>query len=310
MSSITCSICPHLCNIAENHSGLCGVRRNNGSYIELSSYDKFSILSVEPIEKRPFFHFDVGSRYLSAGWYGCNFSCLYCQNYTVSQSTDGKYKVLNPSQLVTLAKEKKCNGIAFTFNEPTIYFEYLMDIGDVKSDLNIVMKTNGFVSKDVLSELVTVIDAFNVDVKGDDEEYKKVCNGSLPPVLSSIETLYNHGKHLEISYLVTPRMLKNRKYHEEMLEMFADMPEVPIHFLYFYPFHKMTDVSYCVHDLISLVDKFKNKLKYVYLSNVYKPEYIDYRNTHCPDCNNLMISRSKGVGMITNNCCNNFLTRA
>lgn len=265
-------------------------------------------MALEPIEKRPLFHFDPGGLYLAVGWYGCSFSCKFCQNFTVSQTMEGKSKKLLPDDLVNLCCEKKADGIAFTFNEPTIYYEYLMDVATADVDLPLVVKTNGFVTEPILYDLSYVISAFNVDIKGDEEEYQKVCGGSLKPVMNAVQYLYELDAHIEISYLVTPRLINDKIYHENMLSWLKEMPDIPVHFIYFYPFHKMTDATYGVHELIPWVEKFHEHLKYVYVSNVYKKEFLKYRNTYCPGCRSLMVRRDRnGVNLITSECCGNSL---
>ncbi len=303
---LTCDLCPHYCQLHFGETGRCLVRKNIGKSIRLTQYGHCSVLSVEPIEKRPFFHFDPGKKYLAVGFRGCSFTCGFCQNYTLSQTSNGRVKVLTPLELVVLAKDKSTDGIAFTFNEPTVHLEYLLDVGAISS-LPIVVKTNGFVNVDALRRLTSVVDAFNVDIKGDEHEYQTVCGGHLQPVIETINELYRLGKHLEISYLVTPRLLRDDLYHNRMLGWLEKMPEVPIHLLFFYPFHKMVD-SYKIDELVPLVKIFKDRMKYVYLSNHYGSSVLSYRNTFCPDCGSLMIDRVRGVNISKVWCCGNLLT--
>jgi len=180
-------------------------------------------------------------------------------------------------------------------------------VGAVASSLPIVIKTNGFVTIPTLLRLAEVVNAFNVDIKGDEDEYQAICGGHLHPVIETINKLYESGKHLEISYLVTPRLLRDDLYHNCMLNWLKNMPEIPIHFLFFYPFHKMVD-SYNIKELVPIVEMFKAKMKYVYLSNHYDSIILHYRNTLCPDCGSLMVNRFKGVNIIKIQCCGNFLT--
>lgn len=300
---LTCTICPHLCELNPGEIGRCHVRHHSGVSIVPSMYGQCSILAVEPIEKRPLFHFDPGEKYLAVGFYGCSFCCDFCQNFSVSQTTTGNSKKLLPTELIALAKEKSTRGIAFTFNEPTIYYEYLMDVATADPDVPLVVKTNGFVTSETLYDLCYVIDAFNVDIKGDDEEYQKVCGGSLKPVLDCVDEIYAREVHVEISYLVTPRLLHNVAYHDHILSWLKEMPDIPVHFLYFYPFHRMTDQSYGVHDFLPLVEKFKEQLKYVYVSNLYTDAVLKYRNTYCPGCASLMVQRNRSIEVIKTECC-------
>lgn len=301
---LICHVCPHSCSLETGQIGRCQVRHHNGLIIKPIHYGQCSILSLEPIEKRPFFHFDPGGKYLSVGFYGCSFFCKFCQNFSVSQQSEGPSKVILPHELIDLAKQKKANGIAFTFNEPTVYYEYLMDVGAIKSDLKMVVKTNGFVNLPILRDLCNVVDAFNVDIKGDDKEYQDVCGGTLQPVIDCVNELFSLGKHVEISYLATPRLLNDENFHLKMIDWLSSMPSVPVHLLFFYPFHKMSDVSYGVNDFVKLVDLFHQHIRYLYVPNLFHPDVIKYRNTHCPVCGDLMISRIKEIKVIKTECCN------
>lgn len=270
-------------------------------------YGECSVVALEPIEKRPLFHYDMGGKYLSVGFYGCSFRCDFCQNYTVSQTTKGKKKRLSPKELIDLAKKKKANGIAFTYNEPTVYYEYIMDVATTDVDMPIVIKTNGFANQWVIKDLARVTKAWNVDIKGDDEEYDKVCGGSLKPVLDTIAELYNLDQHLEISYLVTPRLLRDDAFQDRLLSWLTEIPAVPLHFLYFYPFHRMTEQSYGVHELLPLIDKFKEIMHYVYVSNAYNSAVSKYRNTNCPTCGKLMVDRYRKTKIYSEVCCGHFI---
>lgn len=303
VGGIDCEICPHYCSLLPGETGRCQVRKRVGDKIELTMYGKCSILAVEPIEKRPFFHFDMGGKYLAVGFYGCSMACAFCQNYTVSQTVDGKSKTMMPEDLVSLAKSKDTNGIAFTFNEPTIYYEYVMDVATFDPLFPIIMKTNGFVNENILFDLSYVVSAFNIDIKGDEQEYQSICGASLKPVINTVEFLWSMQKHIEISYLVTPRLINDMSYHNDMLSWLSDIPEVPIHFLYFYPFHRMAGESYGVQDLIPLIEMFKTKMNHVYVSNLFDDRVLKYRDTFCPECNSLMVSRNRSVEIIKRSCC-------
>lgn len=306
LGSLICTVCPHFCTLTPGNIGKCRVRHHNGTSIVPMMYGECSTIALEPIEKRPLFHFDPGGQYLAVGFYGCSLSCDFCLNYKVSQTTEGKSKKILPNELVSLAKSKSSRGIAFTFNEPTIYFEYLLDVGNVDPDFPLVLKTNGFVTSDTLSDLCCVIDAFNVDIKGDDKEYYEVCRGSLSPVIECVNEIYSANKHVEISYLVTPRLIRDTDHHNSMIAWLKEMPDIPVHLLYFYPFHRMHQ-AYDISDFLPLVDRFKENLEYVYVSNLYNDKVLKYRNTYCSSCGSLMIQREKGVNVITLECCNTII---
>lgn len=303
-----CTICPHLCDLAVGETGKCLVRKHEDWTIVCSHWGKVSLLTVEPIEKRPFFHFMPGSRFLSVGLYGCNFQCKFCQNYKISQIVTGNCRQLEPDQLIDVLYEKKAAGIAFTFNEPTVHVEYIMDVGERVSP--VVVKTNGFVNIEPLKDLLLYVSAFNVDIKGDEQEYEDTCGGRLKPVMETVEFLAsNHdGVHLEISYLVTPRLIDDVDYHRRMRDWLSELsPDIPIHVLYFYPFHRMTEKDYKVEALLKVVELFREKMNFVYVSNNYQKPVLPMRDTLCPHCSSVLISRQKGVKVHKTKCCGNSL---
>ncbi|KKM63988.1 hypothetical protein LCGC14_1505910 [marine sediment metagenome] len=278
---VTCQICPHYCQLTQGEVGKCLVHKNIDGHIELIFKGQCSIISVEPIEKRPFFHFFPGNKFLSVGFCGCNFSCKYCQTFKISQSIASKTTFYSPNQLVELAIEKSVRGIVFTFNEPTIHYEYIMEVGSIiqslNSDLQIVLKTNGFVNNHILNDLDIVVDAWNVDIKGGMQEYKTVCGGEISPVLSSIETLASKNTHLEISYLVLPQTVDNMEHHSTMRDwLFGLSPNIPVHLLFCYPIYRMKE-SYSPHDLKPIWFLFREKLNNVYISNVFGSEFAEFR---------------------------------
>lgn len=309
---LICEICPHKCRLSRNEIGKCLVRQNTGDHIELSYYGKCALIALEPIEKRPLFHFYPGSKHLSVGLLGCQLRCKFCQNYKISQNNTANSKYYSPEDLVSLAHDKNASGISFTFNEPLVHYEYIRDVcvsNKLYSDpLHIAVKTNGFISNWVLEDLCSYVSAFNVDIKGDTESYADVCDGKLSSVLESIETIIKHKVHLEISYLVMPQMLHNKVFHKKIRNwLFSMDSSIPVHILYFYPFYRMTQEGYNQFELTSISDLFKEKMDYVYISNIFEREY-SLRNTLCPCCSSVMISRNKSNTNICKLiCCNKSL---
>lgn len=199
--------------------------------------------------------------------------------------------------------ERDVAGFAFTFNEPTVHYEYLLEVGKINNHRkHIVLKTNGFVTKSTLEGLVPIIDAFNVDIKGDDKEYQTVCGGWLQPVIDAAEYIRNQHKHLEISYLVAPRLVNDFSFHGRMRDWLCEL-SVPVHILNFYPFYRMPNASYDLSALLAVYSFFAEKLDNVYLSNVFDLAVVVHRNTYCPDCGSLMIDRQKGVKIYKKICC-------
>ena len=310
MENLTCDICPHSCSISPGAAGLCGVIQNESSSLINAYAGKCSNISVEPIEKRPFFHVLPGSKFLSVGFFGCNFSCNFCQNHRVSQQTDGKSTFYSPSELVELALERKVEGIAFTYNEPTVYHEYIEEVGHEigrsqrSSHLKLVMKTNGFVRPWAIRNLCLYADAINVDIKGSDDDYRKTCGGWIEPVLDCIDWIIRMDVHLEISYLVLPSKIHDDEFNIYFRNWLADInPAIPVHLLYFYPFHRMVIPSYNPSELLSLREMMSEKLDYVYISNYFGSDIAVSRDTVCKDCGEVMISRQKGSITSVKACC-------
>jgi len=308
---LVCNVCPHECRLLPDEIGRCLVRQNTGQNIELSYYGKCSLITIESIEKRPLFHFYPGSRHLSVGMLGCSFTCKFCQNYKVSQSNTSNSKYYSPEDLVALAHSRNASGISFTFNEPLIHYEYIRDVCIVNelssNPLHIVVKTNGFISDWVIENLCSYVSAFNVDIKGDVKSHIDICGGTLSPVLESVETIVRNKVHLEISYLVMPQMLHNMVFHKKIRNWLSSMDSsIPVHILYFYPFYRMTQEGYDQSELSSIFDLFKEKMDYVYISNIF--DEPSNRNTCCSDCGDVMIDRNKNKTNIRKlTCCNKTL---
>jgi len=198
---------------------------------------------------------------------------------------------------VQLAIEKEVAGITFTYNEPTLYYEY---ISEVAQKSTVVVKTNGFVNPHIL-QAMSGVQAWNVDIKGDNEEYHRVCGGSLGPVMAAVEALAESGTHLELSYLVLPRLVKDINQHLRIRDWIADISTaIPVHILYCFPVYKM-DEFYDRELLLPIHDVFSEKLEYVYISNVYGA--IQRRNTTCAVCGALLVDRSPKGKILRTSCC-------
>ncbi len=302
-----CDICPHECSVLPNSAGRCGVIRNESSKLVNAYEGHCSNVAVEPIEKRPFFHVLPGSRFLSVGFYGCSLLCDFCQNHRVSQHSTGKSEFYSPRELVQLAFKRDVQGIAFTYNEPTIYHDYIEEVGHeigrLDSHLKLVIKTSGFACSWVMRNLCLYADAVNVDIKGDNEDYQRVCGGWLAPVLNSIEWTARMGVHLEISYLVLPGKIHEDGFNVYFRNWLADInPQTPVHLLYFYPFHRMVVPSYRPSELLSLRSMMLEKLDYVYISNHFGTDTSAARDTLCKECGKMAVNRQKG-SVTSSVCC-------
>ncbi|MFO8132847.1 MAG: AmmeMemoRadiSam system radical SAM enzyme [Thermoplasmatota archaeon] len=294
---VQCHLCPHECVIADGKRGICGVRENRGGTLISLIYASCSSVTPDPIEKKPLYHFHPGSSALSLGTVGCNLRCLHCQNFTISQADPDEHRMMElpPEQAVETAKRQGCQGIAYTYNEPSIWWEYTHDSAKLakQAGLYTAYVTNGYTSSRAIREIAPYLDAANVDVKSmSDSFYREICGARLQPVLDACTTYRDEGVHLELTYLVIP----GHNGGGEDIEAFSSWvrdeldDETPIHFSAFYPAHEMTDVPRTTRQqLLDAYDIAKETgIRYVYLGNV---PHGDYENTYCPQCNELLIER-------------------
>ncbi|MBN1633191.1 MAG: AmmeMemoRadiSam system radical SAM enzyme [Ignavibacteria bacterium] len=207
---VTCFLCPKDCVIADGKTGVCGVRQNiNGTFISLV-YEKPVAIHIDPIEKKPLYHFHPGSKILSIGTYGCNLSCRFCQNYDISQIKDSpvdfdNIKRVTSAEIVNMCIERGLKFIAFTYNEPTIFYEYMYETAILckEHDIKTVVVSNGQINEEPLKKLIPYIDAFNIDLKAFNENfYKKICNGDFETTKNTLRIIAENKKHLEVTFLL------------------------------------------------------------------------------------------------------------
>jgi len=312
---IKCHVCHHGCELIHGQTGKCGIRINNGNKVTIGKfYGHCSTIALDSIEKRPFFHFTPGHDYLSVGLFGCNFFCSECANYEVSQNFDRNTIPLNsyysPKSLIDFAKKQNASGIVFTYNEPTIHYEFIREVGlnAVYSDLHLAIKTNGFASLYVIRDLGFIFDAFNIDIKGNELDYEELCGGYFRPVRRAIEKLVRMGSWVEISYLVTPRTVDDMNFHKEKAKWLSSLNrKIPVHILFLYPFHRIKE-QYKEEKLIPIYEIMKSYLEHVYISNVYDSKFDEYRNTKCSKCGRTLISRNKKTIIHDVECCGQKIT--
>ncbi len=296
---IKCTLCPHFCLIGDGKTGRCNVRKNEEGEIVVPFYGIVSSMGFDPIEKKPLYHFYPGKNIFSIGSYGCNLKCRFCQNWEISQEYIERpvsSNMLQPDDLVKMALERRDNiGIAFTYNEPTVWFEFMVDVAEIskRNGLKNVMITNGFINAEPLHELLDYIDGFNVDLKAfTGEFYKTHTLSKLEPVKETLKTIRRSGKHLEITNLVITGL--NDKYDDfsEMVKWIAGElgKETVLHLSRYFPNFRMTHPPTPIETLGKLYLIAKKHLTYVYLGNVTSD---DGRQTVCPACNNLLIERSR-----------------
>lgn len=296
---LQCRLCPHNCVIGDEKTGICKVRKNIKGEMFLDTYGVVSSMGFDPIEKKPLYHFYPGKIIFSVGSYGCNLRCKFCQNWEISQEFTNHFehrKKYNPETLVEMAQEKNGNiGIAFTYNEPLVWFEYMVDIARISKakGMKNVMVTNGFVNAAPLDELFDYIDAFNVDLKAFTEGfYKGITMSKLAPVKETLKSIRKAGKHLEITNLVVTGQNDQKKDFEEMVKWIAGElgKETVFHISRYFPTYKMSVPPTPVNVLEDLYNLAKEHLSYVYLGNLATN---NGQNTHCAGCAKKVIDRSR-----------------
>lgn len=289
-------LCPHFCKIAPGKRGICGVRKNRGGTIELMTYGVISGHSFDPIEKKPLYHFFPGYSILSIGSYGCNMRCDFCQNWQISQARAGSFSAdTDPEKLVAEACASENNaGIAFTYNEPVIWFEFVRDtaLRIKETGLFTVMVSNGFVNRDPLNEIMGFIDAFNIDLKAFSESfYKGLTGAELEPVKKSLKQIAKAGKHLEITTLIIPGKNDSAEEMEAESKWISDElgEEIPLHLSRYFPMYKRNEPPTPGETMTNLFDTARRYLKYVYIGNTAGNAGQD---TLCSNCGTVVTKRS------------------
>lgn len=269
-----CGICPHCCDLKEGQTGLCRARSNIGGSISCINYGKLTSLALDPIEKKPLARFYPGSMILSAGSYGCNLNCRFCQNFRISMAENGEDTVYVPPEvLVRRAEELRAEGnigLAFTYNEPIVGYEYVKDCAIIAKQrgLKTVLVTNGMICAGPLRELLPYIDAMNIDLKAFSERFYKMLNGDLQTVKQTIE-ISAENCHVEVTTLIIPGENDSDDEMEEESKWLASVnTDMPLHISRFFPRYKMLEKEATpIETIYRLRDKASKYLKYVYTGN-------------------------------------------
>lgn len=292
-TKVKCKLCNHRCLIGEGQTGFCLVRKNEGGKLYSLVYGKACSWEVDPIEKKPFFHWFPGTQAFSFATVGCNLRCKGCQNWQISQTAEITGHDLPPDEIVREAKRFGCKGIAYTYTEPTIFFEYAYDTAALgrKEHLYSVFVTNGYMTPEAIKEMGN-IDASRIDLKFMDEKlYNTYCGvRGYEHVLESIELLHKKG-HVEVINLVIPTLNDNDDAYRATAKFVADMDrETPLHFIAFYPANKAMEIPRTSIQALERAREIglEEGLQYVYIGNI--PGHPG-ENTYCPKCKELLVKR-------------------
>ncbi|MCK4967857.1 MAG: AmmeMemoRadiSam system radical SAM enzyme [Candidatus Aenigmarchaeota archaeon] len=299
-NKVKCLACAHQCVLAPNQRGICGVRINKQGKLYSLIYQRAITENVDPIEKKPLFHFLPGSLALSIATIGCNFTCLHCQNFSISQYPHSHNneiigQILSPQQVIDDALANHCQSIAYTYTEPTIFFEYALAIMKLakKNKLKNVWVSNGYFTEQTARLVAPYLDAINIDLKFfDDQLYQQVCGGRLQPILNSLKLIKQLNVWLEVTTLLIPGYTDQKNQLSKIAKFIANELDVntPWHISRFSPVYKMLEVSPTPIDLIKATAKIGKQagLHYVYTGN-----FLDDKseNTYCPNCQTLLVQR-------------------
>lgn len=303
---VSCFLCRQFCIISDGKRGLCGVRENSDGVLYALIYGKAIAQNVDPIEKKPFFHFQPGSSSFSISTVGCNFKCLNCQNADISQphkNEVGKGNYVEPKTIVELALEYKCRSISYTYTEPTVFFEYAFDIAKLAKEKGLKNNfvTNGFMSKEALETIKPFLDGANVDLKSfSGDFYKKVCSAQLEPVLENLKAMVKYGIWVEITTLIIPTLNDSEENFKKIADFIADElgKDVPWHISAFYSAYKLPDLPPAESEILHRAAEigYSRGLRYVYTGNCPGDKY---ENTMCFNCKEILIKRF-GYSIIRN----------
>jgi len=285
-----CGLCPHRCRVAQGKAGICGVRENRGGTLYAATYGKAAAVAVDPVEKKPLFHFHPGMPILSIGSVGCNLRCEFCQNWhlVLRQVPLEEVRI---EELVRTARSRGSIGIAYTYNEPLIQFEFVLDCAKAfrEAGMKNVLVTNGYVNPEPLAELLPCVDAMNIDLKSMDPAfYRKVCGGDLEPVLAAIR-MAAKATHVELTTLLYTGRNDGDEQVRKVIDFVAETdPEIPLHFSRYFPQHRATAPPTPPERLLAAYRSAKERLAYVYVGNF---QHKGTEDTVCPKCGNTAVRR-------------------
>ena len=290
---VLCELCPHKCRLRPGQEGICMGRENVDGTLYATNYGRVVAINMDPIEKKPLFHFYPGTGILSIAENSCNFKCVFCQNYHISiMKVPYEIPYIPPEKIVKTALKSNSIGIAYTYTEPIVWYEYVLDTAKLAREHNLknVMITNGFIEEEPLRQLLPYIDAFNVDLKSmDDKFYRRYAKGRVEPVKRTIRMAHEAGKLVEVTNLIIPTLNDSDENIAELVDFIASISaDIPLHFSAYHPAYKLNIHPTPVSTLEKAYEIAKKKLHYVYLGNVATK---DKENSYCPHCGALLVER-------------------
>lgn len=294
-NTVRCYLCPHNCIIKEGSRGMCNVRENVKGQLMALNYGKHTSYAYDPVEKKPLYHFYPGRDIFSIGSFGCNLHCDFCQNWEIAHGESLTIE-MEDKDLLLLAKSKGSIGIAYTYNEPTISYEYLYHICKLVKAIGLknVLITNGFIEEEPLREILPFIDAMNIDLKAMNQDfYKKICKGNLEPVLGTIKIAKEYT-HVEVTTLIIDGLNSREEEIEKLAAWLGNLDRgIPLHISKYFPNYKMDLPATSYETLIRTKEIAEKYLDYTYIGNIWGTD----NNTYCPSCNSQLVNR-QGTGEI------------
>jgi pyruvate formate lyase activating enzyme len=287
---VECAMCPHLCSIKPGNWGICRGRKNEGGKLWATNYGETTSIANDPIEKKPLYHFFPGKKILSIACNSCNMRCPFCQNWEISQ-VEAETRFLPPEILLKMFEDHETLGVAYTYTEPLMWFEYILNAGNAIHEAGgkNVLVTNGMINEEPLQEIMPLIDAMNIDLKTMDAgAYKKTLKGDLGAVKRTIEIAHKNC-HIEITNLIVTGLNDKKSDIDDLIDYVSSIdPNIPLHFSRYYPNHEYTKPPTSVKTIEYAYAKAREKLAYVYIGNLPAE---DGSNTVCPKCGNMLIER-------------------
>ena len=306
---IICEACSQRCKLHEGEYGICGIRKVENGELRLLTYGLAAAMHIDPVEKKPMFNFLPGTKAFSFGTVGCNFSCKFCQNFDISQyPKEHNHQIfgeeLSPQTAVELALENDCKSIAYTYNEPIVFFEYTYDTAKLAHEkgLKNIYVTSGYETHKAIDLLAPYVDGMNIDIKGfTDQFYKEICGARLKPVLDAVKYAHSKGIWIEITTLLIPGKNDSEEEIRGIAQFIYDLdPAIPWHLSGFYPMYKMLDTPPTPPMTLRRAYEIGREvgLKYVYVGNI---DDEDRESTYCPSCGKRVIDRRGHIGQYVTN---------